>query len=423
MAATDRGTTAPLAPLPLGRPPEAGSAPSAQAAGIGQTAAEPAPGSLAARLFAEPYAFDFFQAVRLLEQLDRQRRPIGDVGPAEAEVVRFRTRVSLDFPASAIYELTADEDRTRPPSMTINFFGLTGPSGVLPSHYTDTLFRLERDYKHQEAGALRDWLDLFNHRLVSLFYRAWRKYRPVLPLESGDNAGSDDRFARCLFSLVGLGLPALSDRLRVSLPASGLEPPEVLDAVDPRTLLFYSGLLAHRPRSAVGLAALLQDYFQVPVEVKQFFGRWLKFTPEHQSRLGVRRGNCQLGADLVLGERVWDVQGRICVCLGPLDYAHFVRFLPDPAASHQRKSMFLLTHLSRLYAGPEFDLAVQVVLKADQVPDCRLVAGDPIGARLGWNTWLHSRPRARDADDAIFEAADVFELPGPEASNSRPARV
>jgi type VI secretion system protein ImpH len=421
MAATDRGTATPLAPPPLGQPPAAGLAlPLPQG---GEAAGPYAPRSVAARLFAEAYSFDFFQAVRLLEMLDRRRLPVGDAGPSEDEVVRFRARVSHDFPASSIHELSAAEDRDAPASMVINFFGLTGPSGVLPTHYTDTLYRLERDYKTREAHALRDWLDLFNHRLVSLFYRAWRKYRVFLPQDRGEEAYADDPFAVCVFSLMGIGLPALRDRLRVSLPADDVHPPHVLDRIDPRTLLFYSGLLAHRPRCAAGLESLLQDYFQVPVAVQQFHGRWLQFTPENQSRLGIRRGNCQLGANLVLGERVWDVQGRIRIRLGPLDYEQFVQFLPDRGPCRERKSMFLLTHLGRLYAGTEFDLAVQLVLRADQVPECRLDAANPNGARLGWNTWLHGRPAARDADDAIFETADVFNLPGPGQPPARPERV
>src|SRR5437016_2573545 len=132
--------------------------------------------TLEQRLFAEPYAFDFFQAVRLLNRLDPARVPVGLWGPPESESVRFRTLLSPGFPASAIADLARPGRAPQVPVLTQAFFGLTGPSGVLPRHYTDLLLRLEAS-KGPERAVLRDWLDLFTHRLVSLFVRAWEKYR------------------------------------------------------------------------------------------------------------------------------------------------------------------------------------------------------------------------------------------------------
>src|SRR5262249_52742051 len=147
----------------------------------------------------------------------RERRAVGRRGPPEAEVVRFRGRLALDFPPSAIHELKPPDDSVPAPAMTVAFMGMTGPSGVLPRHYTELMLRLDREVKGPERRALREWLDLFNHRMISLFYRAWEKYRFYIPYERGEyNAREPDAFTRCLFSLVGLGLPSLRDRLRVS---------------------------------------------------------------------------------------------------------------------------------------------------------------------------------------------------------------
>jgi type VI secretion system protein ImpH len=293
--------------------------------------------------------------------------------------------------------------------------GLTGPSGVLPRHYTELLLRLEREGKGPEKRALRAWLDLFDHRLIALFYRAWEKYRFYIPYERGEYAAAEpDPFTRSLLSLIGMGSPAVRNRLRVVAPgdAEGLRPERVLAGVDDLALLHYSGFFAHRPRCAVALEALLQDYFALPVKVLQFQGQWLLLDPANRSRMGGVGSNNELGVNLVVGERVWDVQGKIRVRLGPLDYARFKEFLPDRAAVPARKAFFLLCHLVRLYVGPELDFDVQLVLKAEDVPACKLAAGAANGARLGWNTWIHSQPMADDADDAVFEGEEVVRLDG-----------
>src|SRR5262245_2705359 len=227
-------------------------------------------------LFEEPYRFDFFQAVRLLERVDRKRLPIGRYGEPTDEVVRFRTRVSLGFPPSQIFELLEPADgESTPPEMMVAFMGLTGPMGVLPHHYTELLMERAR-YKDT---ALWDFLDLFNHRMISLFYRAWEKYRFPIAYERGQ-----DRFTEFLYNFIGLGTGGLR-RNRLNMPDEGL--------------LFYSGLIAQRPHSAGAAEAILGDYFGVDASVTQFKGQWLKLEAEDLSRLG--SANCELGINTVAG--------------------------------------------------------------------------------------------------------------------------
>jgi type VI secretion system protein ImpH len=362
------------------------------------------------QLFLEGYAFDFFQAVRILERLDPARRPVGRAGPPRVEAVRFRAHLSLSFPPSAIYEVQRPTAGLPVPAMTVTFLGLTGPSGVLPRHYTELLLRLDREAGGAERYALRAWLDLFNHRLVSLFYRTWEKYRFYVPYERGEFAAAEpDAFTRSLFSLAGLGMSPLYNRLRVSTweETDGQATERVLAGIDDLALLHYSGFLAHRPRCAVALEAMLRDYFQLPLEVRQFQGQWLQLDEANRSRLGGEGANNQLGMNLIAGERVWDVQGKIRVRLGPLRYAQFIEFLPDRSPVPQRKAFFLISHLVRLYVGPELDFDVQLVLKAEDVPACRLAEGAAGLPRLGWDTWLCSQPLSRDADEAVFEGEDV----------------
>src|SRR5918993_1090668 len=213
-------------------------------------------------LFEEPFRFDFFQAVRLLHRLDPDRVAIGRDGPPRREVARFSARLSLNFPPSSIYELQRPTEPEFPPPMTVSFMGLTGPSGVLPVFYTKLL--MERSKERDRT--LAAFLDLLNHRLVSLFYRAWEKYHVIVPYERGE----DDRFSRSVFHLIGLGTRGL--RRRHDFPDEAL--------------LFYAGHFARRRRPVVVLEDVLRDAFGLPVQVQQFVGQWLRLEPADRSTLG-----------------------------------------------------------------------------------------------------------------------------------------
>ena len=359
-------------------------------------------------LFDEGYSFDFFQAVRVLERLYPERKPVGRGGPPGAEAVRFRAHLSLSFPPSSIYELVRAPDGN-PHQMTISFMGLTGPSGILPRHYTELLLSINRFAKHAEKHALRGWFDIFNHRIIAQFFRAWEKYRFPIAFERGEAFRDDpDGFTRALFSLIGLGLPRLRNRLQVAVRE--IEEEEVrarpVARIDDLALLHYSGLLSHRPRCAVSLRAMLQDFLGIPTEVRQFQGEWLYLDRRDQSRLGDPSSSA-LAINAVAGERIWDIQGTFRVRLGPLSYAQFCEFMPDRSPERTRKALFLVSHLIRLYVGPELRFQIQLILKKAEVPGCQLGADTGAGAHLGWNTWICSRTPAQDAEDAVLEGEDV----------------
>jgi type VI secretion system protein ImpH len=365
------------------------------------------PLTVADRLFTEGYVFDFFQAVRLLEKLEPGRLAVGHAALPGEETVRFRAKLALDFPASAIHEIVPPTEHFSLLKLVAAFMGLTGPSGVLPRHYTEMLLRLERDSRHPDRSALRDWLDLFNHRLISLFYRAWEKYRFYIPYERGEYdypEKEQDAFTRTLFSLIGLGTSGLRHRLRVATrPPGPARPEKPLARIDDLALLRFGGFLSHRPRNAISLQALLSTYLEVPVQVQQFQGQWLRLEDTNQSSLGNLGANNAMGNTALIGDRVWDIQSRIRIRVGPLTYERFLEFLPDTAPVPQRKAIFLLAHLVRLYLGVETDFDVQLVLLAPEVPMCGMGrAGGSFGSRIGWNSWSRSRRMAKDVDQAIF---------------------
>jgi type VI secretion system protein ImpH len=326
-------------------------------------------------LFEEGHGFDFFQAVRVLERVYPDRAPVGrDARPAD-EVVRFRSYTTLSFPPSAIHEITRAADGRAPAAMAVAFMGLTGPLGVLPRHYTELLIERAR----AKDLALRDFLDLFNHRLISLFYRAWQKYRFPVAYEHARAAGAGhDPFTLGIFDLVGMGTPGLRERL----------------ALDDEALVFYAGLLAQHPRSANALENLLADYFGVRVAVTQFVGAWLPLAEENRSRLGPGDANNVLGESAVIGSRVWDQHAKFLLRIGPLPYARFCDFLPSGGA------LPALAQLPLLFVGHEADFDVQLVLEAGEVPRCRLGDVSARAPRLGWSSWLKTHEFTHDPDDA-----------------------
>jgi type VI secretion system protein ImpH len=358
------------------------------------------------------------------------------------EVARFRAHQSLSFPPSAIYTIEPPPKDRPTPTVTVNFLGMTGPQGALPTHYTQLLLRIAREGRGTERTALRDWLDLFNHRLVALYFRAWEKYRFPVPFlrfalgRSGrrprssvtgsgknecvvfpktDREPDADAFTRSLFSLIGLGVPSLRGRLHVDAPpVDRLSLPRPLARIDDLGLLHYAGLFAHKPRNAVSLEAIVHDYFGLPARVIQFTGQWLYLEPASQSRLpdGEVCINCELGVNAVAGERVWDVVSKFRIRLGPLHYSEFVEFLPDPAPLSARKGIFLLSQLVRLYVGMELDFEVQLALRGDEVPELVLkdTGDDELGARLGWNTWMPGDDMPETVDDAAFDAQEAVVL-------------
>jgi type VI secretion system protein ImpH len=317
-------------------------------------------------LFNESFRFEFFQAVRVLESLYPDRERVGRTDDPAREVVRFGARLSLSFPASEIQHTTAGDGENEQPAMTVNFMGLTGPTGVLPHHYTELLI----DRVYHKDFALRDFFDLFNHRFITLFYRAWEKYHFQVTY------GEDDAYTEYLFSLIGMGTPGLRGRM----------------AFNDEGLLLYVGLLSQRPRSAPTLDAVLRDYFDVPVSSRQFLGRWINLSEENRSRLGAQ--NSELGMTVICGERVWDQQSKFRVRVGPLDLATFEAFLPGGPAYER------LMQLTRFIAGPEHDFDVQLILKAEEVPACRLKS--ETGARLGWSSWVKIREFTRDAEETLL---------------------
>jgi type VI secretion system protein ImpH len=329
--------------------------------------------SVKERLFREPYRFSFFNAVELLERLASDKEPLGEALSPGREGVRFRVSPGFSFPASDVRAL---EEREGLNSLEVAFLGLIGPSGVLPHWYNE----LAAERKSQKDGSLAAFFDLFHHRLLTLFYLAWKKHR--FELNYRPDAG--DRFSFYLRSLVGLGTDGLSGKL--GLPE---ESP-----------MFFAGVLSRGVPSADAVCSAVSYYFQVDACIDQFVGRMITLGTDDRTALGTV--NCRLGAEAVCGSQVWESQSKFRLNLGPMPFDTYVRFLPGGG---RLKPLFSLV---KYQVGLEYEFDVRVILKKEDVPGCRLGGGESGAGRLGWSTWLKSPGLPLGANPhATFQEEDV----------------
>lgn len=318
-----------------------------------------------------PTSFEFFQAVRVLERLFPDRSSVGGFEEPREEVARFGANTGIAFPASEIQTLDIEPDGQI--KLTVNFMGMNGPLGIMPLYYS--LLVAERARARDRA--LRDFLDMFNHRFVSLFYRAWEKNRFAVAYERSQS----DRVTSHLLDLIGLGTEGTRNLLNV--------PDE--------SLLFYAGLLGLQGRPAVGLEQLLEDYFDVPVEVVQFVGGWYPLSAGSQCSLGDETSvSSELGVGSVAGDEIWDQQARVRLRIGPLTRRQYEEFLPTGSAYEELRT------LVQFYSDDRFDFEAQLVLAREEVPGCVLGDDDATATPLGWCTWVRSAPFPRDADETVL---------------------
>ncbi|MHC4143314.1 MAG: type VI secretion system baseplate subunit TssG [Planctomycetota bacterium] len=324
--------------------------------------------SLTTDLRSKPYAFDFFQAVRRLECIYSTLPRIGHSSRPQSDPVRFCQNVSLAFaPASlSAYDVSTDQ---HPARMTVNFLGLLGTGGPMPLAITEYVY--DRLHNHKDQ-TLASFLDVFNHRMICLFYRAWACNQQTV----SHDRKHEDRFAVYIGSLFGMGVDSLCDR----------------DALPDVAKLHYSGRIVSQTKNAEGLREILADYFEIPVGIQQFVGRWINLPEEYRCRLGKSPSNAQLGSTLILGNSLWECQQTFKIKFGPMDFSEYLNFLPGS------DSVLRLISWVRNYVGDEFRWELQLILRAGEVPGiCLSRTG-----QLGWSTWLGAKKFEEDTDGLVL---------------------
>lgn len=332
----------------------------------------PTTNPLITALAEKPFAYDFNAAVRLLQSHFSQQPRIGHSSSPKQDPVRFAQSPALDFASSTI-ETLRQKDPARPPVFYARHFGLFGPNGPLPLCLTE--YARERIMHHGD-GTFAAFCNVFHHRLLSFFFRAWADAQKTVDFDRRD----DQHWSNFVGGVSGLGMDSLLER----------------DSVPDRAKLYFAGRLVQQTRNAEGLEAIIQDFFCVRTELQTFVGRWLKLPPGSDCRLGGTPGTGTLGVAAIVGSRVWTCQLHFRLRLGRMKLADFERLLPS-GASFRR-----LCDWVRYYAGEQYSWDVQLVLRREDVPQTHLGRY----GRLGWTTWLGTKLFDKDAEDLILNPSN-----------------
>lgn len=324
---------------------------------------------LRSELEAEPHRFGFYQAMRKLEAEFRDQARLGESTSAAEDPIRLGQKPSLAFAPSTLASFRRGREG-RADRLQVLFFGLFGPNGPLPHHLTEYAHDRIRNAKDQTFAR---FADVFHHRMLSLFYRAWANAQPTVSYDRPET----DRFAVYVGSLFGMGMPSLRNRGRVA------------DEIR----LHFAGQLACQTRCAEGLQSFLGDYFGVGVVVDEFVGQWVRLPKQSLCRLGCSPTTGTLGLTAIAGDRIWDRTQKFRVTLGPLSLEAYRELLPGGERLPD------LIELVRTYVHDELVWDVKLLLKGAEVMPLELGRQ----GHLGWTTWLTDGSARGDVDDLHFD--------------------
>ena len=339
--------------------------------------------SVIEQLKQEPYRFNFYQAVRTIEyaaikaqQADNTvSAPLSLQAPPSQEFLRFKTRQQLSFSPADVVKVfqgrNSEPDSQVPENqwqMTVAFMGLTGAQGVLPYHMSETILR---ELKQKNTG-LHDFLEIFNHRAITMMYKAWAKYQIPISFETHKIRArrGNDSATHALLSLMGLGLPSLQYRQPYS----------------DESLIPLSGFLSRSTCTASGLASMIKARFGLSAEIKQFTGTYSELTPDIMTRLGSQ--NNALGQNTFLGSKCYSCTGKFTVAIKPNNHDEFDSLAPGTPMVRA------LISFIRQAAGPELIFDLDVSLAGESITNTQLHQTPKYAPTLGWNTVLGTANQA-----------------------------
>ncbi len=282
-------------------------------------------------------SFDFVAAVRRLECAHLDKPRVGEAIRVKDDVVRMSQNVSLGFRGTALQSLTTSKG-AHEHRLHVNFLGLLGSHGPMPLHYTEYADQRSR---HHNDPTFKEFLDLFNHRMLSLFYRASVQFDPAVMFDRPDN----NAYAEFLGALSGLLPEASTDR----------------DSISDATKRYFPAWFSSTAKSPDGIKSLIGDYFDLPVAIKEWVGGWLPMPESAHARLGSGKESVQLGRAVYIGKRVWSIRHKFNIQLGPLEWEDFSSFKPGSDRAEK------LHDLVRNYLGDEWDWDLELILKDSEI--------------------------------------------------------
>ena len=322
----------------------------------------------------KPYDFGFFNALRLLECAHKDKPRIGQSLRPIDDAIRLLHTPTMAFAPSTLSNFEP-QTKDSPAKLSSYFFGLLGPNGPLPLHLTE--HACDRSFRVRDK-TFEGFLDIFHHRMLSLFYRAWANHQPTVSYDRQDA----DQYKTYIGSLFGLGMPSLHNR----------------DDMPDSAKLYYAGLFSNQTRNLYGLVSILHDFFHMPVKINEFIGEWVSIPDHCQIKLSQGVETMSLGVDSNIGSQVWVSQLKFRLEFGPLDYKQFIDLLPGSS------SLARLAAIVRNYVGDELSWDLKLLLKKDQIPTVKLDGTN----KFGWTSWLHSDNRQNECEETIINYASII---------------
>jgi type VI secretion system protein ImpH len=321
--------------------------------------------SLLDQLQAEPWRYGFFALMRRIganPAIDL----IGTARLPQAEPFRLGQQASLVFAPREIASVGVDRERLK---LRLFGLGMLGPNGPLPIHISE--IARERD-EHRRDPTLSNFLDIFHHRYLTQFYRAWASAQSTVGLDRTGN----ERFTFYIASLTGHDVRQINEG---PLPA--------------HARLSATPHLIRESRNPEGLAATLSHYFSVPVHIEEYVFHWLDLDHSERSRLGVPDAGSIMAVNGILGETIPDRQCRFRIVIGPVDIDDYQRFTP------RGSDLLRLVEWVRTFVGKEIHWELELKIRPHSAPPA--VMGGP--QQLGWSGWLGQSASAGPITGMIFE--------------------
>ncbi|WP_261644125.1 type VI secretion system baseplate subunit TssG [Erwinia mallotivora] len=298
----------------------------------------------------QPWDAGFISLMRAIAAKNPSTPHPGTSTLPSQEKYRIGQLATMIFSPREIARISTEEGRTR---LQLFGLGIWGPQGAMPLGISELIY--SRAELHDQT--MIDFLDIFHHRALSLFYRAWFVAQDTASLDRAD----DERFSFYVASL------------------AGMDPQELNSNVLPtHARLASTAHLIREARNPEGLLGALQYYFEVPARLEEFASQWIFLAPQDQSILGEDSGAMTLGDGAILGNTVKDRQHKFKLILGPLTLQQYMRFSP------WGQDLPVLREWVRNFIGFEYAWDTQLMLAASEVPQATL-GGEH---QLGYATWL-----------------------------------
>lgn len=319
------------------------------------------------KLHEAPYGFDFYQAMRMLECVHSDSPRIGESLRPQNDPVRFGQEPSLIFAPATFSHFTLAKNGKKP-QLSMLHFGLFGPNGPMPLHITEYV---KDRIRNSDDTSFRAFADLFHHRMLSLFYRAWANAQPAVSFDRPE----EDRFSAYIGSVFGIGMPAFRQR----------------DDMPDLAKLNFSAWFAGQTKSADGLESVICGFFELPSAVEQFVGHWMTIPQDGQCRLGESVATGRLGTTSIIGGKVWDRQNKFRITIGPLTRHQFEGLLPGS------EGLKRLSAIVRNYIGDELTWDLRLIMKKPPQP---IRLGEE--GKLGWNSWMSGGADSEGYEELIL---------------------